>query len=178
MPHPVIIVEYDPRWPELYEEEKSVVMATVGGMVRSIEHIGSTSVPGLGAKPIIDIVAGVEGPSEADECVALLAGVGYDDVTPQPDNPDWYYCLGRRLDGAYCHLHLMRQGSRFMEGHVLFRDHLRANPDVAREYQELKRVLAERHRDDRPGYGEAKTGFIESVVERARRATPPGGEAE
>jgi len=118
-------------------------------------------------------MAGVEGTSEADECVSLLSGVGYGDVTPQPDNPDWYYCLGKRLDGAYCHLHLVRQGSRFMEGHVLFRDHLRDNPEVAREYQELKRDLAERHRNDRLGYNEAKTAFIESVLERARKPIAP-----
>lgn len=169
MSSPVTIVEYDTEWPSLYEKEKGEIIGAIGRIVRSIEHIGSTSVPGLAAKPIIDIMAGVDSEAEADRCVAMLADIGYDDVTPQPENPDWYYCLGKRLDSMYCHLHLVRQGSAFLEDHLLFRDYLRENLQTAGEYHELKKELAARYKNDRPGYNLAKTDFIGAIVEMARK---------
>ncbi|MDH5689684.1 MAG: GrpB family protein [Candidatus Bathyarchaeota archaeon] len=169
MLRPVTIVEYDPEWPSLYEKEKGEIIGAIGRIVKSIEHIGSTSVPGLAAKPIVDIMAGVDSEAEADRCIAILADIGYDDVTPQPENPDWYYCLGKRLDSIYCHLHLVRQGSAFLEDHLLLRDHLRESPRTAREYHELKKELAAKYKYDRLGYNLAKTDFIRSKVEMARK---------
>jgi len=72
----------------MYEEEKRRVLETIGHKAMAIEHIGSTAVPGLGAKPIVDIMVGVRGPSDAEECVQLLQDLGYDDVTPQTENSD------------------------------------------------------------------------------------------
>ena len=167
MSRPVYIVDYDSAWPELYESERWRVMRVIGGRVRSIEHIGSTSILGLGAKPIIDILAGVDDQENADLCVEALAVLGYDDVTPQPETPDGYYGIGRRLEGPYCHLHLVREGSRFQRDHILFRNYLREKPDAAQEYLELKKTLAERHKHQRTEYNLAKTEFITSVVERA-----------
>ena len=167
MSRPVYIVDYDSAWPELYESERWRVMRVIGGRVRCIEQIGSTSILGLGAKPIIAILAGVDDQENADLCVEALAVLGYDDVTPQPKTIDWYYCIGRRLEGPYCHLHLVREGSRFQRGHILFRDYLREKPDAAQEYLELKKTLAERHKYQRTEYNLAKTDFITSVVERA-----------
>jgi len=170
MPKPVIIVEYNPEWPRLYEDEKLRIMGSIGHKIRAIEHMGSTSVPGLGAKPIIDIIAGVGDSQTADECVTLLAGIGYDDVTPEPDNQDWFYCLGTgRLSVGY-HLHLVRYGSDHWERHMIFRNYLRENPAVADEYFALKKDLAERFRDDRISYTEAKSKFISSVVDGARKS--------
>jgi GrpB-like predicted nucleotidyltransferase (UPF0157 family) len=169
MLRPVTIVEYDPEWPSLYEKEKGEIIGAIGQIVKSIEHIGSTSVPELAAKPIIDIMAGVDSEAEADRCAAILADIGYDDVTPQPENPDWYYCLGKRLDGIYCHLHLVRQGSAFLEDHLLFRDYLKESTRTAREYHELKKELAAKYKCDRLGYNLAKTNFIGSIVETARK---------
>lgn len=168
MSRAVYIVDYDPVWPESYDSERRKIMRVIGRRVRSIEHIGSTSVPGLGAKPIIDILAGVDDPENADLCVEALAALGYDDVTPQPENSDWFYCLGRRLEGLYCHLNLVKEGSEFQGDHVMFRDYLRENPDACREYHELKKGLAERHRCQRLAYTEAKTEFIRSAIELIR----------
>ena len=86
---------YDPRWPILCEEEKRRILGAIGHKVLAIEHIGSTAVPGLGAKPIIDIMAGVHQAADAEECLPLLQSLGYNDVTLQPGNPEWYYCLGK-----------------------------------------------------------------------------------
>ncbi len=168
MSHPLIIVDYDPRWPELYEEEKKVILGVIGHKVSIIEHIGSTSVPGLGAKPIIDMMAGVDSQEDADECVSLLLDVGYDDVTPEPEEEEWFNCLGKGHRGVYHHLHLVKSGSAWFEKHILFRDFLRGNPEVAREYHELKRRLAERYRNERQSYTDAKTEFIDSIIAKAR----------
>jgi hypothetical protein len=108
MSHPVVIVDYDPRWPVLFEEERCRVLGAIGYKVLALEHIGSTAVPGLGAKPIIDMMAGVRSSKDADECVRLLQPLGYDDVTPQPGNPEWFYCVGTRApdqrEDEYIHL--------------------------------------------------------------------------
>jgi len=166
--HPVIIVDYDPQWPILYEEERGRIIGIIGHKILAIEHIGSTAVPGLGAKPIVDIMACVRGSSDADDCVPILRNIGYDDVTPQEGKPDWYYCLGKGTRSMGYHLHLMRYMSDFAKKHILFRDYLRAHPDAAQQYFELKRGLVARYGPDRVAYTESKTSFIESIVARAR----------
>jgi GrpB-like predicted nucleotidyltransferase (UPF0157 family) len=162
---PVTIVGYDPRWPDIYEEEKRVVLDTIGERITRMEHIGSTAVPSLGAKNIVDMMAGVGSREVADECQRLLLGVGYDDVTPQPGEVDWFYCLGKNHQIVYFHLHLVLYPSDRWDRQVLFRDILRANPEIAENYCALKRRLAEEMGCDRVAYTEAKTGFIESVLD-------------
>jgi len=173
MSHPVIIVDYDPRWPVLFEEERRRILGAIGHKVLALEHIGSTAVPGLGAKPIIDMMAGVRGSSDADECVQLLQPLGYDDVTPEPGNPEWFYCLGTRApgqrEGEYVHLHLVKYLSDHWARQLLFPDYLRTHPAVAQQYFELKKLYAAQYGSDRQGYTDAKTKFIESVVAQARR---------
>jgi GrpB-like predicted nucleotidyltransferase (UPF0157 family) len=171
MESPVVIVPYDPAWPDLFDEEMERVTEAVGHIIRRIAHVGSTAVPGLAAKAIVDMTAGVADASSAELCLAPLAKIGYTDVTPQPDEDDsWYYCLGKRPSaGPVYHLHLMEFPSTFWDKHLLFREYLRAHPDAAQEYERLKRELATRFRDDRPRYTEAKAGFIEKALRRARR---------
>lgn len=168
----VVIVEYDPRWPRLYEEESARVREAAAEPILGVEHIGSTAVPGLAAKPIVDIMAGVAGAEAAELCLQPLAAVGYTDVTPQPpEEKDWFYCLGNHpTEGRGYHVHLMRYRSACWDRHLLFRDYLREHADVAREYERLKRELAIRFADDRPAYTEAKDDFIAEVLARAREA--------
>ena len=173
MPRPVIIAEYDHQWPILYAEEERLILGVVGHRVLVVEHIGSTAVPGLGAKPIIDMMAGVHRPSDADDCVPLLREIGYTDVTPEPEDPDGYYCLGKGPHRVGYHLHLARFMSDHWEKHLLFRDYLRAHPEVAQQYYEVKKKLATTYRSDRETYTEAKTSFIESVIAQARQQHSP-----
>jgi len=173
LPRPVIIVSYDPRWPIFYEEEKRRILGAIGHKVLAIEHIGSTAVPGLGAKPIIDIMAGVHQFADAEECLPLLQPLGYDDVTnTQLENPEWYYCLGKgkgsQGEHTY-HLHLVKFMSEHWEKHLLSRDFLRTHLEVAQQYYELKKKLAAKHGTNREAYTEAKTSFIESVINQARQ---------
>lgn len=168
IPRPITIVPYNPSWPVFYAKEKSRILETIGEMVVDIEHIGSTAVPGLSAKPIIDIMAGLRGSSDAEACLPLLGELGYDDVTPEPEEDDWYYCLGKGVQSVGYHLHLVKAGSQFQERHILFRDYLRTSQEDARRYQVLKERLAFEYRDMREEYTNAKTEFIESIIEKAK----------
>ncbi len=113
MSRPVVIVDYDPRWPVIYEEEKLLILSVDGYRILGVEHIGSTAVVGLGAKPIVDIMVGISGLSEADDLLLLLREIGYKDVTRQLDDSEWYYCLGKIIHGEEVwlqnfHLHLIK----------------------------------------------------------------------
>lgn len=174
MSRPVTIVDYDSRWPILYEEEKRRILEAVGHKASAIEHIGSTAVPGLGGKPIIDMMAGVHQSTEADECVPLLRDLGYRDVTPEPDEPDWHYCLSKPYQGETAklenfHLHFVKFMSDHWKRHLFFRDFLRTHPDVAKQYYKLKKKLATKYGSNRIGYTEAKTSFIESITAQDRQ---------
>jgi GrpB-like predicted nucleotidyltransferase (UPF0157 family) len=170
MKQPVIIVDYDPQWPIVYEEEKAKIMGVIGHKVEAIEHIGSTAVPGLGSKPIVDMMAAVRDLAEAEECVRLLQEhLGYIDITPEPDQEEWFFCIGNKTkpeETNTIHLHLVKHDSYHWKKDILFRDFLRAHPDVAKEYYELKKRLSEEFGSDREGYTDAKASFIEFVLSR------------
>ena len=173
MSSPVRIVDHCSEWMTLYEEEKHRILDAIGQKAVAIEHIGSTAVPDLGGKPIIDIMVGVHQSAHADECIPLLQNLGYTDVIPEPDEPDWYYCLSKVYQGQTkrlknYHLHLVKFMSNHWKKHLLFRDYLRAHPEKAKEYYELKKALADKFGSDREGYTEAKTSFIKSMITKAK----------
>ena len=172
----VRIVDYDPRWASLYEAEKRRILEVLGDVIMGIEHIGSTAVVGLGAKPIIDIVVAVKHLDDAKKCIKPLQKIGYE-YQPQHEAqiPERrYFRKGEPPKEQHYHLHMVERGSEFWRRHVLFRDYLRSHPEVAQEYCELKKKLASKHGTDREGYTEAKTLFIETVVVRAE-AEKEGG---
>ena len=163
---PVRIDAYDPRWASMFEEARAEILSRCGALVVGVEHIGSTSVPGLAAKPIIDIMAGVEALDDAPALIESLAAIGFEFV-PKNDFPGRrFFRRGLRGAGTH-HLHVVEHGGWEWRRHLLFRDHLRAHPERAADYERLKRELAARHGPDRGAYTDAKTPFIESVVERA-----------
>lgn len=172
MPSPIRIVEYDPDWPLRFEAERRKVIEAVDGRISTVIHIGSTAVPGLCAKPIVDIMAGVSGLGEAEALLPPLAGLGYDDISKIDDNDAWFYCLGRAPENPsdttrYFHLHLMCENSDEWKRHVDFRDYLRLHPETAADYCTLKRGLAERFRNQREAYTESKTRFVREVEAKA-----------
>lgn len=168
MKPPVIIVEYNHRWPIMYEEEKAQILSVIGGKILAIEHIGSTAVPGLGGKPIIDVMVGVRRLYIAKKCIEPLATIGYEYVPEyEVSIPDRRY-FRKGPPERHRHLHMIELGSNFWESHILFRDYLRAHPETAQEYYELKKELAARFGSDSLGFTNAKTKFIESVVKKAQ----------
>ena len=169
MPGPVIIVGYDPQWPALYEKEKALVRKVLEHRICALEHVGSTAVPKLGGKNIIDIMAGVKSVDQANQCISPLESIDYKDVTAQPDNAEWYYCLGKGPHSVGYHLHLVKFNGEHWKKHLVFRDFLRKNPQIAKEYFKLKKRLAIKYGIDRLSYTEAKSAFIESVLTTSNR---------
>ena len=163
---PVRVVDYDPRWASMFEEARSEIVGRCGVLLVAVEHIGSTSVPGLAAKPVIDIMAAVESIDDAQALVDPLAALGFEYVPKNDVAGRRFFRRGPRGAGTH-HLHVVEQGSWKWRRQLLFRDHLRAHPDAAADYERLKRELAARHGPDRGAYTDAKTSFIKSVVEMA-----------
>ena len=168
MKPPIEIVEYNPQWPVQYQQAKAEILTVIGNKVQAIEHVGSTAVHGLGAKSIIDIMVAVRRLSDAQECIEPLRSIGYHYV-PEYEAfiPERCYFHGGPPE-RHRHLHMVERTSDFWKRHLLFRNYLRAHPDVARHYHELKKELAAKYGSDREGYTDAKTSFIESAVARAR----------
>jgi GrpB-like predicted nucleotidyltransferase (UPF0157 family) len=165
---PIEVVDYDPSWPRRYEEERDRIAAALGDAVVAIEHVGGTAVPGLPAKPVIDLMVGVEDIERAGPAVAGLINLGYEYVPEfESQLPQRRYF--RRGSPETHHVHMVAVGSDFWEEHLLFRDYLRSNPQAAEEYGKLKRGLADRFRFDRDAYRAGKVPFIDTVVDAARR---------
>jgi len=158
------IAEYNPAWPDLFEREASAIRAALGQAVVEIEHIGSTSVPGLAAKPIIDLLVMVESFAPLPTYAAQLAPLGY---THQPHVNDLERLFFWKGTPRAYHLHLVEYATWECQRHLLFRDYLRAHPPVAAQYEALKRELAERYKHDRLAYTDSKAVFICAVVDRA-----------
>jgi GrpB-like predicted nucleotidyltransferase (UPF0157 family) len=173
---PVVIVDYDPRWPALYEEEKDRIVAASGPVVLAIEHIGSTAVPGLAAKPIIDIMAGVRTLDEAPALYGPLATIGYE-YAPEFEEtiPERRFFRKGRAEYRTHHLHVVNFGDEFWVRHLLFREYLRRHTQVAHDYKQLKRKLAKEYGGNRQGYTEAKTDFIRGIEFLARADTELAG---
>ena len=159
MPQHVTVTAYDPRWPQLYEREAAAISAALGGALSAIHHIGSTAVPGLAAKPIIDIMPIVHSLSGADAARGALEALGYE-YLGEFGIPGRRY-LRRGGDKRTHQVHIFAEGDREnIARHLAFRDYLRAHPDVCAEYAALKRALAARYPYDIEGYCDGKAGFV------------------
>jgi GrpB-like predicted nucleotidyltransferase (UPF0157 family) len=164
----VELVPHDPAWSTAFREEAALLRAALGDHTVQIEHVGSTSIPGLEAKPILDIVVAVRDPSQLVAFAAAVAPLGYQ-YKPDPTDPGRLYFVKRLADGHTTthHLNLCELGSECWVTHVAFRDYLLAHPEAREEYRALKHDLAERFRHDRPAYTEGKAAFIQSILAKA-----------
>lgn len=159
----VHIVAYDPAWPTLFELERKVLSRTLRPwLVGPIEHVGSTAVFGLPAKPVIDVMAAVESLKASRDALAVLPEAGYQYAPYRPDVMHWFCKPGPSFRTH--HLHLVPYRSLLWTERIAFRDCLRSDARVASEYAELKHRLAEVHRFDREAYTEAKGPFIARVL--------------
>ena len=164
---PVFIAPYDPSWPALYEEEKSRILADIGPYVATIEHMGSTAVPGLAAKPVIDILIGVRSLADANFFIPPLEARGYEYVSRYEDEMPFRRYLHRKVNGEHTHhLHMVEPNTRFYKVQLAFRDYLREHPETRDAYAALKIELAEKYRNDRMAYTDAKSAFIEEILSR------------
>ena len=163
---PVEIVPYDPSWPDRFREEAEALRQVLAAWLAGpIEHIGSTAIPGLAAKPVVDIMAGVRGLDASRPAIAAATEFGYRYAPYQVDLEHWF--CKPSLSFRTHHLHLIPVGTPQWCGPIAFRDYLRAHVDVASDYQALKRRLALEHRLDREAYTQAKRPFIERITNLA-----------
>jgi GrpB-like predicted nucleotidyltransferase (UPF0157 family) len=161
----VVIVDYDPRWAPDFEALRARIWPAIEDFAVGIEHVGSTSVPGLAAKPALDIdviVASHEGVLDA---VERLRVIGYDHRGNL--GIEGREAFRAAVNEPAHHLYVCREDSAALRDHLTFRDYLRANPETAQAYAELKRTLARQFPDDVDRYATAKTGFVTAVLERA-----------
>jgi GrpB-like predicted nucleotidyltransferase (UPF0157 family) len=164
MRDPICILDHDPRWSELFRVLAERVRTTLGNTVIAIEHVGSTAVSGLAGKPVIDLDVVVL-PQNIELAIERLASLGY---AHEGDRGVTGHDAFRWPPGeARHHLYLCAPNSPALRDHLRFRDYLRAHPETARAYAELKRELARRNPGDREAYQAAKSGFIEAVTGRA-----------
>ncbi len=164
-PQPIVIVPYDDAWLERFRELAGAIRTALGDLALRIDHIGSTSIPGLAAKPIIDIQISVASFEPFDLLRAPLEAIGY---VWRADNTDLTKRYFRETRGApRTHVHVRIQGSWSEQFALLFRDYVRLHPEVAEAYAALKWDLARRYREDRVGYTAAKDPFIWETMRRA-----------
>jgi GrpB-like predicted nucleotidyltransferase (UPF0157 family) len=160
---PVEIVSYDPAWPLRFAEEADVLRRALGRWLAGpIEHIGSTAVPGLAAKPVIDMMAGVSSLDESRPAIVAASELGYCYAPYRAEFEHWF-CKPSPAFRTH-HLHLVPIDSVQWRRTTAFREYLRAHPDVAAEYEALKRRLAAEHHLDREAYTQAKTPFIHRIT--------------
>ena len=159
---------YSPAWRERFGAEHNVLTAIFSAPGFFIEHIGSTSVPGLAAKPIIDILLGAPALAQIEARIPAIQAIGYQKLQEyEAVLPQRRYFVKPTVTTREFHVHAVESESAFWSEHLLFRDTLRSEPDVAARYAALKHELAASYGDDRDGHADAKAPFIRSVIERA-----------
>jgi GrpB-like predicted nucleotidyltransferase (UPF0157 family) len=158
----VRLAAYSPTWAEEFLLERSRIVSALGDRLLGIEHVGSTAIPGICAKPIIDVACGVVSLEAVDALVAPMAGIGY-------DFPGDVGIVGERIFGRGAEIrthlvHVVRYGGTEWRNYLSFRDALRADPELAHQYDELKSSLAAKYPEDRASYNVGKMAFIEGVL--------------
>jgi GrpB-like predicted nucleotidyltransferase (UPF0157 family) len=161
------ISPYDPAWPDAFARERAALEEAIGPWAAGgIHHVGSTAVPGLSAKPIVDILVGVEDLESSRGCFDRLAALEYLYAPYRSEEMHWF--CKPHPDRRTHHLHLAPLTGRRYADELAFRDRLRADPATAERYAKLKRELADRFPEDREAYTEAKTDFIRGVLGEAQ----------
>ena len=181
MTHKIVIVPYNSEWPLLFQQEQKKIEAALADFQPIVEHVGSTSVVGLGAKPIIDIMVGIPDASRLDELRKPMLQAGYcyvsyyEDVLPerryfvviQGREGDWYKQREDKFDSVLypCthHIHIVPLGSHFWKRHLFFRDYLRTHDEARDAYYALKKELSRRVWTARNDYTAAKSAFIRNI---------------
>jgi len=155
------VIEYDPIWPHLFEDERSLLFQTLGDIVIRIHHIGSTAVPGLAAKPIIDILIEVVDVVALDALNQNIEAIGYEPRGESGIPRRRYFKKGG--DNRTYHIHAFARGDSNIARYIAFRDYLRAHPEVASEYAKLKNVVASTCDDDIVRYNDGKDEYVKRV---------------
>jgi GrpB-like predicted nucleotidyltransferase (UPF0157 family) len=164
MPEKVVIFPYDPQWQEEFSRLGAAFRVALGSTAIRIDHIGSTSVPDLDAKPIVDVQISVKSFTPENAYRIPLDTLGYFLREDNTDRTERYF--REKPGGKRTHIHITKVGSWSEQTILLFRDYLRTHPTDAKRYAKLKYKLAEKYRDDRLGYTNAKTSFVWNILKK------------
>lgn len=156
--------DHDPAWLEAFSISARELRSIIGDRIERIEHVGSTAVPGLPAKPILDVLVVVQNLERAESLVPKIQSLGYEFKPEDPLDGRLFFVRGPESNRTH-HLAVVETGSDSLAEYVCFRDALLADPELVAEYAKLKRELAETHADDRDTYTAKKAEFIESVLD-------------
>ena len=156
---------HNPAWLQAFQKEQARLALALGCCARGIEHIGSTAVPDLMAKPVLDILLGAASLDDFAACGLLVEQLGY--IFRRSPEPGWWFYVKGPEEARTHHLHLCVHASAFWNDHLRFRDHLRANERDRRAYESLKHALAREYANDRPVYTEGKSEFILTVLDHS-----------
>ena len=168
---PVFLVPYDDSWPRQFDIEAALIEASLDVQPVSIEHIGSTAIPGIAAKPIIDIMVLIDSIGDAQHFIDQLKTLEYhyhpygEDIFPERR----WHCKPNPRHRTH-HLHLVERDSQFHFDHLLFRDYLRANRGKAVAYESLKISLAKQFPNDRESYTDGKSEFVGNILKKTQEA--------
>ncbi len=165
----VFIVDYNPQWPQMYEQEKARIQDAIGEYLIDIQHVGSTSIPGLSSKPVIDIMTVIRNISLIEQCVQPLEALDY--LYQGERGIPGRHFFRKPIDishiGRAYHMHVVEKGHDQWVMYQLFREYMLLHPESVSQYDILKRELALKHGSDRAAYTAAKASFIESIIRAA-----------
>lgn len=165
----VVVVDYSPQWPLTFEQLRQLYEATLSGLITDIQHVGSTSVPGLAAKPVIDIDIIIDSSHQLAPVIHKLAAIGYEHRGNQGIEGREAFKYHKGITGAVLpphNLYVCIAGCTSLQNHLLLRNYLLANPAAVLQYAALKKQLAEKYPHDIDKYIEGKTAFIVGILAR------------
>lgn len=168
----IVVVDYDAGWPEMFQRHAEILSRALGGKALEIQHVGSTSVPMLAAKPIIDIMVLVEDAGDEAAYLPDLLDAGY---VLRVREPDWHQHRMFRTPGLDVHVHIFSPGCVEVTRQMAFRDRLRTNAEDRLLYESVKRKLAAQDWTDMNAYAQAKSGVVEQITARALREPSEAG---
>ena len=167
MTREVKVVPYDNDWPRLFQLEVIRLRKALGDEIVSAYHIGSTAIPGMRAKPIIDILLEVKSISKIEDCNDVMIGLGYNPRGELGIPGRRYFSRDETVDVRTHHVHAFQKGDKNIERHIAFRDYMIAHPDAAREYDQLKTNLSRVFQWDIDGYCKGKESFVDEMEQKA-----------
>ena len=164
----VQLVAYNQQWPELFLKEQALLKSAIADDLAQIEHIGSTAVPELSAKPLIDIMVGLSSFKEVSQHIQALENIGYQYISKFEDQmPERRFFTKSQNGYTTHHVHMVELGSKFWERHLLFRDYLRTHEVTRKQYQDLKLELSKKDWNTGNDYAQAKNEFIRTIEAKA-----------
>ncbi len=161
----VKLLSYNKKWKELYEKEEKLLRSVLGSYIKDIQHVGSTSMPEAEAKPIIDIAVGVESLKIGEKCIKLLEKLGYEYKHDTNIKERHFFTKGSEKNRTH-YLSVEKINGKTWKNHVLFRDYLRKHKEALREYNELKKRLAKKYKNNRDAYTLEKGSFIQKILKK------------